>query len=170
MSQEIPQEYIDLFNQQRREMVDTVYGGGHRIPLDTGRIITMKRLDQGLTYAGMLEGVPRHKDICDMKPWINDHTYLLYAPVKRWDLFERISEVAKISKFDLENPPLTLPRIYCSAGFHSDPIEREGIEENDLSYLDLVWYQDEWAMPIAPDVLERLKSFDWDNLARFGWI
>ncbi len=172
MTDEINKESVATFNKQRAELLDAVYGGGHKVTLYTGRTITMSSIRQSLTYGGMIEGVPRSKEIYDyeINPRIDDRTYILHAPVREWDLFKNLPESPNSISYYIENPPITLPRIKCSANFNSGPIVREGIEENGISFIDLVWYQHEWAMPIAPEVMERLKAFDWDNLACFGEI
>jgi hypothetical protein len=32
----------------------------------------------------------------------------------------------------------------------------------------MIWFEDDWAMPVVPAVLEQLKSFDWDHQAYDG--
>jgi hypothetical protein len=37
--------------------------------------------------------------------------------------------------------------------------------DRDLSVLVVVWFQDEYAMPILAPALDELRSLDWDSLA-----
>ena len=183
MQSQIPPDVQAEIDRQRKELDATVYGGGLKITLDTGRVITMERLNQVRTYLGQMEGYPKGDtkvgkiidDAVDSERLENrwrddDHSYIIYAPVTKWDFLEIQSKYVNVPSHHLERMPETLPRIQCTARFESDSIKRLGIEENDMSYIDLVWYQHEWAMPIAPEVMGYLKAFDWENIARLGWI
>jgi hypothetical protein len=60
-----------------------------------------------------------------------------------------------------------LPHITCFARYFSDKPAKNTVDYCTSS-ISMIWFQDDWAMPIAPLVLERLKTFDWDHLAYDG--
>lgn len=60
--------------------------------------------------------------------------------------------------------PEWLPMITCIAAFTSD----QGIESHRGtldSALTVIWFQDEYALPISDLVLEQIKSINWDKHA-----
>lgn len=67
--------------------------------------------------------------------------------------------------------PTTLPRIECTASFESwGKLKRDGVEDHDYSCMNIIWYQEEWAFPIVPEAINRIKAVDWDGLADLCWI
>jgi hypothetical protein len=61
---------------------------------------------------------------------------------------------------NLPGPPREhLPQIVCSARFSSSPIKNE---RQDCSHLAFLWFQDTWALPIDPAVLQKIQKVDWD--------
>ena len=62
------------------------------------------------------------------------------------------------------NDPLEeLPTHCCYGQFSSKPVRNESA---DGSSLVLLWFQDEWAMPIDSAVIEQIKQIDWEALAK----
>jgi hypothetical protein len=57
---------------------------------------------------------------------------------------------------ETSSPPAALPRIQCTAGFSP---------EDGRSGLTLVWFQEDFALPIDPDVQRRIQAIDWDAMA-----
>ena len=146
------------------------------LSLDSGRNLILKHLDQSQTYAGLLEGTPNKKANewgieSDMKraaeyPQTIGEPHLI-EPTRRDFLRqpgdmdfvrERTSKLP--SEFDRD--PEWLPLVRCIGCFQSNAISRNSM---DASFLTVVWYQDEFAMPIAPLVVTALKSLDWGSLA-----
>ena len=60
-----------------------------------------------------------------------------------------------------------LPLLTCFARFISDPLGAE--PDEDGSELGIVWYQDEFAMPVDEVVIEQIKTLDWEKLAVSYW-
>ena len=146
------------------------------LTLDSGRTATLKHLDQSQTYAGMLEGTPNKKSNewgidADMKratehPQTIGQPYLI-APVTRDYLREpgdMDSVRERTSKYppEWERDPEWLPLVRCIGCFQSAATSNDSM---DASLLTVVWYQDEFAMPIASNIMMALKSLDWDSLA-----
>lgn len=58
------------------------------------------------------------------------------------------------------------PYIACTALFRSNGVMRE--DDEDIAFasiLAVVWFQENFALPIDESVLERIKAIDWDRLA-----
>ena len=56
-----------------------------------------------------------------------------------------------------------LPKIGVRARFISQRVARV---EGEFSELTIVWFQEAWALPITPAVVEAIARLDWDGLAR----
>jgi hypothetical protein len=41
-----------------------------------------------------------------------------------------------------------------------------GTDDGYMSSLSLVWFQDDFALPIDPLILDMIKAVDWESLAR----
>ena len=62
--------------------------------------------------------------------------------------------------------PVSLPEILCIGHWRSlTPARRP---DHDSSWLVVLWFQDEFAFPIDPQVLEHLTGIDWNRLAVDG--
>jgi hypothetical protein len=59
--------------------------------------------------------------------------------------------------------PASLPAIVCVARLGS--LEPARDPSRQCSGLGVVWLQPDFAFPIEPDVLEQLRSMDWDRHA-----
>ena len=63
-----------------------------------------------------------------------------------------------------EYEPVSLGPITCVARFEAyDPVQKE--PEGDFSHLVMVWFQQDFAMPIDPVVLAKIKALDWEREA-----
>ena len=134
-----------------------------KIELNSGREIFLHEIYQYQTYMGLLCGVPtkrmnqrRMKSSLEeaenkMKP---DKIYLVPPPILE----------VNVSKNIAENYPEAerIPYITCFAEFGSS-----GLKEDDgyASWLTIVWYQDEFALPIDDAVIEHIKTIDWEHEA-----
>jgi hypothetical protein len=136
-----------------------------RLIIDSDLTVKITRLTQWPVYSGMAEGYP-----CE---YINNH------------LLENIKTEAKaiygreeIYIIDPEtkpfpyngNPkmgkPLTLPAIVCVAALLYNGVFRDLTKDD--AYLGLVWFQDEYAFPIPPDILEKIKKVPFRQLCYEG--
>ncbi len=138
------------------------------IKLSCGRRIHLEELCQYRTYRGLLEGLPtkwlnreiigRAKENVAKKLW-SPGTPFLIQPV------ETPMDVPKERWFRHEEDwqPVQIPEIVCIAEFTSYDPARDGDE--DYSYLNLVWFQNEFALPIDPGVEEQIRGIDWNGVA-----
>jgi uncharacterized protein (TIGR02996 family) len=61
-----------------------------------------------------------------------------------------------------------LPRIACVGRFESFDAAKD--KARDASELTIVWFQDEFALPIDPGVREHVRAIDWERHAHdFDW-
>ena len=144
--------------------------------LDSSRSVVLKHLDQSQTYAGLLEGTPNKKANewgieADMKraseyPQTIGKPHLV-EPVRR-DYLRAPGDMDTIRERTSKLPPEWgrnpewLPLVRCIGCFQSNAISGSPM---DASFLTVVWYQDEFAMPVAQHILNAIKSLDWDSLA-----
>ena len=56
-----------------------------------------------------------------------------------------------------------LPAVTCICGLEAPRSTRD--DDLDLSVLTLIWFQDEYALPIQEDVATAIHLLDWDRLA-----
>jgi hypothetical protein len=136
------------------------------IELQSGRRISLDSLTQSRTYAGLLEGLPTvemSQRIIDRliatereRGWWVGEPYLIppvFTPLEFWR--------EKLYPF---GEPAAIPQITCVGRFRSFPPARD--PEAHYSELTVIWFQDQFAFPLHPGILEHLRLLDWDRLAR----
>ena len=138
------------------------------ITLRSGHRILLTALDQCTTYAGLIEGNPG-KSMNDgiveqaiseaQRHCVDGAKPYLLAPARR-DFLREPGDMA-IVPVVLE-PIEWLPLVLC-VGFFSGPSVRN--PNAYKSVLTLVWFQDEYAMPIDARILERIAFLNWDAVA-----
>jgi hypothetical protein len=75
----------------------------------------------------------------------------------RWPL-------GKDRPYSKEFEPVSLGPITCVVRFECSEIVPNK-PKRDGSELAVVWFQQEFAMPIDPIVMEKIKALDWDTYA-----
>jgi hypothetical protein len=166
-----------IYNQEaelarvKREMTNIIYGSGHKFTLDSGRVLVMTSLMQRPTYSRAIKSLPT-RSFNDSK--VNyDHdreTFVLHAPRLFGNISRLLPPESSLAKRCAEDPFEVLPGVTCIARMESKPCEPVCIPEAGTippasSCLTLVWFQNYWAMPIASEVMEKLRVFDWDSHA-----
>jgi len=145
---------------------DDTYHLKCELRLDSGRSASLKRLHQAPTYAGVFMGTPTKKDNESIIGYTIKHATESYSigkphliePVRR-DFFIEPGDQDPV--VEGERVPEWLPLVECIANFQSGPI----LDSMQASLLTVIWYQDEFAMPVAPAVQDVLKSLNWESLA-----
>lgn len=134
----------------------------HEFELLSGRTIRLIELDQHWTYGGLMAGHPSremNRDIMDRLVTRQTGPKGRGVPV----LFEPIeTPVEKHSDPDWSTAA-NLPVITCIARFMSGVLP--GDEEGIASILRVIWFQDEFALPIDPVVKVELGALDWEARA-----
>ena len=137
------------------------------IKLADGRIVRIGELCQFETYGGLIMGRPNEQ--------INKKRIdaaLSYAKDKIWSATEptlippvicepKITE-EDITKYVIFDQPQYLPIATCMAQLESSPARDKKMFRSKLT---VVWFQDQYAFPIDPHVLECIMQLDWTNIA-----
>lgn len=112
-------------------------------------------LDQGLTYGGLMEGVPTDKM----------NARIIEALRKKHPDAHLLEPTQTPIEYDRPYPfgaPARMPANYCVATFHgagsTDPVLY-------FTHLKVFWFQDAWALPVADDIIAELRALEWDALA-----
>ncbi len=135
------------------------------VTLLSGREVRLMELRQSWTYEGMLEGLPtgrmnqRHLDSLlterQGKPYPQGPVHMIVPT-------ERPIQYCADTPYPF-GTPAELPRVTCIGRFKSWAVARE--EYCYYSGLVVIWFQDEFAFPIDPAVMEKLRAIDWERLA-----
>ena len=141
------------------------------LKLQSGRTVTLAALDQEMSYAGLLEGIPDAKS----NDWYIETSLRaarrrcadgamphLIDPPRRGYLREPGDMLREIENRPHRTPEW-LPMVRCIGSFRDVVTARD--RDRDLSVLVVVWFQDEYAMPIGEPALSQLRALDWDSLA-----
>ena len=135
------------------------------LALRSGRVISLRALAQELTYAGLLEGCPTREmndgevvqaqrdAIAQSAGSVAAHV----IPPTRRAYLRTPGDMADGGPF---GKPEWLPMVRCSALFHGGAVGRRS-----SSFLRLVWYQDDFALPIAETTISRIRELDWEHLS-----
>ncbi len=132
---------------------------GLDLKLDSGRVIHLYQLFQSPTYAGLLEGQPSaslNKEIIEEA--------MRHVGEKLWNagtpyLIEPVIQVRAGYSTPSLPPAVCLANFECFQGV-------SGTDDGYMSSLSLVWFQDDFALPIDPLILDMIKAVDWESLAR----
>jgi len=146
----------------------------YSIRLNSGRDVFLYVLFQYPTYSGWMEGIPT----ASINEWLVQRA-LEYTKQKLWDVVEPVLIPPKELPIELPEGANDLRRLYknmrlvripaiaCLATWDSyQPARDEGA---NFSCLNIVWFQEEFALPIAPEVVEQIKGVDWERHAEDGW-
>ena len=141
------------------------------LPLRSGRRITLEALDQRMTYAGLLEGTPcRESNDRTIEYALREAERYCAAGAKphlisppRRDNLRRPGDMQAIAAWARHRVPEWLPMVRCIGSF-KDVIKARD-PARDLSVLVVVWFQDEYALPILEPALGQLLAVDWESLA-----
>jgi len=157
-----------LINNYSMHLADSNY----KISLNSNRIISLEEIHQHLTYAGLLEGLPTKrinkeiiddiKNIANEKIWASSTPYIL----KSYESPIKLSEDREVyyKSRGPEYERIRLPKIICIGHFMSDAITDDFM----FSSLTIVWFQEDWMMPIDNNILIQIKSINWDKHATQG--
>jgi len=138
--------------------------------LQSGRKIYLDEIVQWRTYAGVLLGIPRKKMndviIADATGQAREKIDLS-VPIH---LFQPAREKLDFSTHKIIRPESyyeQIPPIACAAAFESFEPARD--KDSFSSCLIFLWFQDYWALPIAPHILTQIRKINWNNLAEDCW-
>lgn len=161
------------------------YDEDHRLRcqllLDSGRPVFLESLYQWTTYAALLEGIPwsefndqrvqrglriaRRHCLRDARRYRLEalEPYMI-APIRR-DYMHSPGDMEGIGRRFPEVAEW-LPLVTCAGVFKSlSPAHPQPERPCGWSLLTVVWYQDEFALPIDEEVIADLRRLDWGRLA-----
>ena len=133
-----------------------------KIALETGRSIALARLEHWRTYQGLLCGKPTQAQ--------NDEKVLRVIEAARTHCAagdpHLIRPRRRTIAGDNERGTMAgelLPATTCIALFNSTALARSDSEP--YSSMVVVWFQEEFALPIEDDVLGLIRRIDWESQA-----
>lgn len=127
----------------------------------SGRSILLREFRQWNFYRGLIQGIPdSESNRADVERIVareresqNEEPYLI-PPIER--VVEREESHGLTRGF--------LPTIACVARFVSCDAARDPTNRM-ASALTIIWFQDQWAFPIAPGAREQIRAIDWEQHA-----
>lgn len=126
------------------------------ITLDSGIEIILCEFEQSLTYEGLIEGLPTQemntKHIRNVIKW---HSTSSQNP----HLIEPVESIIDIGERYPFGTPAKIPRVTCVARFQSRYTKQEPILYRSTA--KVIWFQEEFALPIEKAVLVQIRSIDW---------
>jgi hypothetical protein len=141
------------------------YDMGYEIQLASGTEIRLVQLHQYRTYIGLIEGRPTHGLNQDLVARaMKTAQSMLYAEGTPHLIAPLETSILAPSEVQLDDEwqPAKLPDITCIGEFKSfvtqDP-------EEAYSFAVIVWFQDEFALPIDPMTLNEIRRLKWRSVA-----
>jgi hypothetical protein len=138
---------------------DDAYGMACGLTLADGRKITLTRLQQSMTYEGLLEGYPTRKEnerrvaaLVESERTRTRCPPIIIEPTRRAS-FHRAGPVEDAVR---DRVPEWLPMVACVANFTSLPTGRD--QDAHMSELSVVWFQDQFALPFAAEALAAIRA------------
>jgi hypothetical protein len=136
--------------------------GSDEFALQSGRVIKLASLEQR-QWIGPLDGAP-NTEMCEAM--VRDNAARYGASAGFYLVQPPIIPLSSSWDGHPKQEPMRLPWVVVVASFVSDypagPVNESGW---DKSHLQVLWYQDEWALPIDSAVYEEILSVDWESLA-----
>jgi hypothetical protein len=106
------------------------------------------------------EIVEKSIDAARSKLWLAGTPYLIH-PVETSLAFRTDNYWEKLGP---GYEPASIPEITCLAQF--DCLDTALNPVADFSSLSIVWFQDEFALPIDPSILQSIRAIDWRAYAK----
>lgn len=149
--------------------LDNYFHNIYQIILNSGRTIKLTRLTQWQTYEGLLVGLPDYNPtvaeiLCNEFKLDHGHTIIIDASAVPLPISEETKDYYRNHSLWRHMPQsfTSLAPITCVGKFESAPIDGDTF---DGSMLNMIWFQQQYAMPIAAPMLDKIKAVDWDILA-----
>lgn len=135
-----------------------------------GVCASLRWLSQSLTYEGLLDGAPTDEMNRDRVASARERYRRSGRGPEPHDPL--VIEPRHAQLPSREDDPFgqrsLLPRVFRAAEYWSlTPVPAE--QTWGESYLVLLWWQDDWALPIDARVLEEVHRHSWDDVA-YGWF
>ena len=128
------------------------------VSLNFGRVIRLMALSQERVYEGVSGGLPTR--------WMNEMTLHRLQKKSPLSVVLRPRQTPLEYRHDRPYPfgvPAELPPLSCIGRFYCHQPARDRTMFS--SFLTIIWFQDDFAFPIAPDALRRIQAVDWERHA-----
>jgi hypothetical protein len=127
----------------------------NKLVVDKSLTVTLVQLIQGFTYDGVLEGFPNEamnqkimaQAEAQAAKLLHQRVILALPPVVKTNPSDPVSDFEGYQK---------LPEVCCMALLKCHDAFKD--KTKDYATLGVVWYQDEFAFPIAANILADLKN------------
>ena len=128
-----------------------------KIIIQDDREICLTSLYQEASYAGLLEGLPTRKMNERITHSFQEKSRRLFPKSPVFLIEPSQTPIKYLGDYPFGDPA-RLPSIVCVARFTSS-----AFEHNPLFYTELaiVWFQNEFALPIDDDIHQEIKSITW---------
>jgi uncharacterized protein (TIGR02996 family) len=141
-----------------------------RVQLQSGRLVALRELRQFRVYEGLLEGLPRTELNQRIINGILEEERTRLSTGEPYLI--RPDETPIQSQRPIENrwkgphlwgQPAALPSVGCVGRFHSSHPARDS--GRHFSELVVVWFQEDFALPIDQKAWAQLLVLDWERYA-----
>ncbi|MBE7173224.1 MAG: hypothetical protein INR73_21805 [Williamsia sp.] len=129
--------------------------------IDGNKSVSIKRIQQRLTYDGLLEGLPTRKMNAHILQGIKDEARK-FCYLNEIYLIEPEEKPIQYSGQYPFGEPAQLPSVICIVEVRSYSAYRD--MSKDCSALGLIWFQDDFMFPIAPEIIEKIKSVPYAHI------
>lgn len=134
---------------------------GPALTLNSGRTITMHTLDQRLTYAHILEGIPYGSNYTSIVALHVEWAKQRYKTCNVIAVQPTLRPVP-LQENGVPGDPVHIGNVCCTSYFESTPLVDDPWM---ISKLVIVWFQDGLTMPIELQAVQGIKAIDWDSNA-----
>jgi len=133
----------------------------------SGRTLSMGRLSQRRTYAGLLAGIPdKDMNLRRIGELLDEAQSLAVAGCGVF-LIETVPKVRELQRRGEKVVEERLPAISCAARFDSGELAPSG---DPYSSLVVAWFQQEFGLPTDPGILGQIADIDWErHAAEWSW-
>lgn len=149
---------LDQFKQVATDEPNSV------VDLDRAEQVRLVALNQFRTYERLVEGLPTQE---------LNYEIICAIAERAKELFKSKVYLVEPAEEPIEYPgkyplgdPCKLPPIACIGHWRSMTEQRE--QGRGYSELTIVWFQHDFAFPIADEVLEELRDLDWQSVSTFS--
>lgn len=141
-------------NSESHSNADLTFGGG--------LVCRVLEIRQRRTYEGLLEGIPTvEMNSGIIASAVREAEEAFRLPV---EAIRPAQEPIQLSRPYPFGEPAKIPGVMVLARFNCSEYARD--QAADYSSLGVVWFQEEFAFPIAEDIRKRVAEIQWRDVAK----
>jgi hypothetical protein len=123
--------------------------------------ISIQKITQWAIYSGLLEGMPTTRMNKQILEDSEREAKKMCGFNNVYVIIPQETPIPYEGKYQFGNPA-SLPGVICIAILRSAFAFRD--KTKDISMLGLVWFQKDYAFPIEPDILNKIKAIPFSTL------